>query len=169
MYRVHLSDEQRQELQRRAHESGVRPRTRDRLEMVRLSDAGSSVPKIARHLRICEKTVRTWIEVFLESGFDALRDVPPTGRTSRLTPAIRERLRQEFEKADRTWTATQVADWIAAQFGVRVSVSHLRRFLRCWKLSYKRTARSVKHKQKPDEVAAKKAELATQEKRGSRA
>jgi transposase len=166
---VYLSDEQRQELQRRAHEPGVRPRTRDRLEMVRLSDAGLSVPQIARHLHIGEKTVRTWIGVFLESGFDALPYLPPTGRTSHLTPAIRERLRQEFDKANRTWTAQQVVHWIAEQFGVRVSVSHLRRFLRRWKLSYKRTARSVKHKQKPEEVAAKKTELATWEKKGSRA
>jgi transposase len=137
--------------------------------MVRLSDAGWSVPQIARHLHLGEKTVRTWIGVFLESDFDALRYLPPTGRTSRLTPMIRERLCQEFEKADRTWTAQQVANWIAEQFGVSVSVSHLRRLLRCWKLSYKRTARSVKHKQKPDEVAAKKAALEALEKRGSRA
>jgi transposase len=169
VYRVYLSDEQRQELQRRAHEPGVRPRTRDRLEMVRLSDAGSSVPQIARLLQIGEKTVRTWIGVFLERGFDALRDMPPPGRTSRLTPAIRESLRQEFAKADRTWTAKQVAEWIATRWGVSVSTSHLRRFLKRGKLSYKRTARSVNHKQKPDEVAAKKAELAAQEKWGSRA
>jgi transposase len=99
----------------------------------------------------------------------ALRYLPPTGRTSHLTPAIRERLRQEFETADRTWTAQQVADWIAAQFGVSVSTSRLHRFLRRWKLSYQRTARNVKHKQKPEEVAAKKADLAVQEKKGSRA
>lgn len=62
-----------------------------------------------------------------------------------------------------------MADWIAAQFGVRVSPSHLRQMLRRWQLSYKRTGRSVKHKQKPEEVAAKQAELEGEEKRGSRA
>jgi transposase len=137
--------------------------------MVRLSDAGWSVPQIARHLGMCEKSVRHWITVFLAEGFDALRDQPPVGRTSRLTPAIRETVRQEFAKGDRTWTAQQVVEWIAEQLGASVSVSHLRRFLRRWKLSYKRTGRSVKHKQKPDEVAAKKPELEAQEKRGSRA
>ena len=169
MYRVHLSDEERQELQRRTHGPGVRPRTRDRLEMVRLSDAGWSVPQIARHLGMCDKSVRAWIRLFLAEGFDALRDLPPPGRTSRLTPAIRESVRREFEKGDRTWTAHQVSHWIAQQFGVSVSTSHLRRLLRRWKLSYKRTGRSVKHKQKPDEVAAKKTALEAQEKKGSRA
>jgi len=137
--------------------------------MVRLSAAGWSVPQIARHLRMCQKSVRTWIRVFLAEGFDALRDPPPPGRTSRLTPAIRQSVRHEFEKGDRTWTAQQVAKWIAERFGVSVSVSHLRRSLRRWKLSYKRTARRLNHKQKPDEVAAKKTELAAQEKKGSRA
>jgi transposase len=138
------------------------------LEMVRLADAGWSVPQIARHLGMCEKSVRAWIRVFLEQGFEALEDKPPPGRTSRLTAAIRESVRQEFAKGDRTWTAQQVAEWITAQFGVRVSVSHLRRLLRRWKLAYKRTARSLKHK-KPDEVTAKKTALEAEEKRGSRA
>jgi transposase len=169
VYRVHLSDEERHELQQRAHAPGVRPRTRDRLEMVRLSAVGWSVPQIARHLGICEKRVRFWIRTFLEQGFDALLDTPPAGRTSRLTPAIREAVRAEFAKGDRTWTAEQVAEWIAERFGVTVSISQLRRWLRRWKLSYKRTTRSVKHKQKPAEVAAKQTALEAEEKRGSRA
>jgi transposase len=169
VYRVSLSEEQRQELQRRTHEPGIKPRTRDRLEMVRLSNAGWSVPQIARHLGRSEKRVRHWIQTFLTSGFDALPDQPHRGRPSALTPAIREALHQELAKEDRTWTAAQLAAWIAERFGVGVSLSHLRRFLRRWKLSYKRTGRSVKHKQNPEQVAAKEAELGELEKKGIRA
>jgi len=169
MYRVQLSDEQQRDLQRRTHAAGIRPRTRDRLEMVRLSHAGASVPEIARHLGRGEKRVRHWIKTFLEHGFGALADPPPVGRTSRLTSAVRAAVRQELAKGDRIWTAPQLAAWIAQACGVSVSASHLRRFLRRWKLSYKRTTRSVRHKQQPDEVAAKQAELAELEKRGSRA
>lgn len=169
MYRVELSDEQQRELQRRTHAPGIRPRTRDRLEMVRLSHAGQSVPQIARHFGISEKRVRHWIKAFLAEGFDALTDRPPVGRPSRLTPAIGAAVREELAKGDRTWTAPQLAEWIAQQFGVRVSAAHLRRFRRRWQLSWKRTARSVSHKQKPDEVAAKKKELDVLAKRGSRA
>jgi len=167
LYRVQLSDEHQRDLQRRTHEPGVRPRTRDRLEMVRLSHAGVSVPEIARHLGRGEKRVRHWIKIFLAQGFDALADPPPVGRTSRLTPTVREAVRQELEKGDRIWTAPQLVTWIAHACGVSVSPSHLRRFLRRWKLSYKRTTRSVRHKQQPDEVAAKQAELAELEKKGS--
>jgi transposase len=164
-----LSEAQQRELQQRTHAVGIRPRTRDRLEMVRLSHRGNSAPQIARHLGISEKRVRHWIKTFLAEGFEALTDRPPVGRPSRLTPTIREAVRQELAKGDRTWTAPQLAEWIEARCGVRVSAAHLRRFRGRWRLSWKRTARSVKHKQKPDEVAAKKKELAALEKRGSRA
>ena len=60
-------------------------------------------------------------------------------------------------------------EWIAQQLGVRVSAAHLRRFRRRWQLAWKRTARSVKHKQKPEAVAAKQKELEVLEKRGTRA
>jgi transposase len=113
--------------------------------------------------------VRHWIKTFLAAGFEALSDRPPVGRTSRLTPAICEAVRQELEKGDRTWTAPQLAEWIEQQFQVRVSAAHLRRFRRRWQLSYKRTGRSVRHKQKPEEVTVKKEELEGLEKRGSRA
>jgi transposase len=169
LYRVHLSEEQQSELQRRTHQSGIRPRTRDRLEMVRLAHRGQSVPQIAHHLGISAKRVRHWIKTFLARGFDARTDRPPVGRPSRLTPAIREAVRQELAKGDRTWTAPQLVEWIEQQFGVRVSPSHLRRFRGRWQLSWKRTPRSVKHKPKPDEVAAKKKELEALEKRGIRA
>src|SRR5438105_11216740 len=88
MYRIALSDEQRQELRERTRQAGIAPSTRDRLEMVRLCDAGWSVPKIARHLGQHEQTVRTWIKAFLAGGFEALPNKPRGGDHSALTPII---------------------------------------------------------------------------------
>jgi hypothetical protein len=48
MYRITLTDEQRRELRAHTRQTGLAPSTRDRLEMVRLSDAGWSVPRIPR-------------------------------------------------------------------------------------------------------------------------
>jgi putative transposase len=169
MYRVCLTDAQREELQRRAHEKAVMPRTRDRLEMVRLSDAGFSIPQIAAHLSIDEKRVRFYIKTFLAHGFDALPDRPHPGQQSSLTPAMEEAIRQEMRKDQRTWTAAQLADWVAERFGVRLTPDHLSRRLKRARIAYKRTGRSLKHKRKPEEVATKKAEMAAHEKRGTRA
>ena len=164
MYRIHLTEEQRDELQRRTRHPKVMPRTRDRLEMVRLSDAGWSIPKIAQHLRISEKRVRYWIKQFLAGGFDALPDQPHVGQQSRLTPALVAALQQEVEHSQRSWTAAQMADWLAEQHGVRLTPNHLARRLKRVRYSYKRTERGVKHKQTPEQVAERQADLETAEK-----
>lgn len=159
MYRVTLTDEQRHELNRRAHQLNLAPSTRDRLEMVRLSDAGCSVPQIACHLGQHEQTVRCWIKAFLSGGFEALANQPRGGSTSALSPAVLEAVRQAVAKGQRTWSAGQIAAWIHEQFGVQRSAAQVRRKLRAGRLSYQRTSRTVRHKQNPPEVAAKRAEL----------
>jgi len=169
MYRVQLSDEQRQELQRRSHAPGVMPRTRDRLEMVRLSAAGWSVPRIAIHLGICEKRVRHWLKVYLAHGFDALPDRPHLGKASAFTPALQAAVQAELAHGERSWTARQLADWMDEQKGIRFSTSHFRRLLGRAGLVYKRTSRSLQHKQQPAQVLAKRRDLETLAKGGRQA
>jgi transposase len=164
VYRVHLTDAQRAELQRRAHAPGIAPRIRDRLEMVRLAAAGFSIPKIAGLLQISEPRVRYWIKRFLAGGFDALPDQPHWGQASSLTPTILTLLKAELEKGDRTWNARQIAAWVAEQHGVSLSLRQLARRLKGAGLSYKRTYRSLKHRQDPDQVATKQGDLQTLEK-----
>ncbi len=166
MYRITLTDEQRHELQRRTRQPGLAPDTRDRLEMVRLSDAAWSVPTIARHLQRHEQTVRAWIKAFIVGGFDALTNKPRGGDTSVLTPAMIEAVRAEVGKGTRTWNAARICDWVAEQHGVRISPGRMRVHLKRAKLSYQRTSRTLKHKQKPEEVTARTAQLEELEKRG---
>ena len=164
MYRVRLDEAARRELHRRAHEPGVTPRTRDRLEMVRLCDAGWSVPKIARHFGLSEKCVRSWIKAFLAGGFEALPDKPHPGQRSALTPEQVTAVRAQVGKGEQTWTAQQIAHWLAQEQGVRLGSDWLSRLLRRAGLCYKRTRRTLRHKQDEKEVAAKRATLQTLEK-----
>jgi hypothetical protein len=46
MYRVSLTAEQLSALNRLCHDKDTKPKTRTRLEMVRLSDAGWAIPQI---------------------------------------------------------------------------------------------------------------------------
>ncbi len=169
MYRVHLTDAQRDELERRAHDPQTKPRTRDRLEMLRLAAAGWSVPRIARHFRCHEETVRPWIKAFLAGGFAALADRPHPGQPSALTPAMEEAIRAELRRDAQTWTAPQLATWVAQQWGVCLSPAPLGRRLKRARIIYQRTSRSLKHKQNPEEVAAAPVEIAAEEKRGIKA
>ena len=167
MYRVKLTEEQHQELKRRSHEPGLAPSTRDRLEMVRLSDAGCSIPQIADHLRQHEQTVRFWIKSFLDAGFEGLLNKARGGKQSALTPAMLEAVRQEIDRSQRTWNAAQVAAWLGDQFKVHLSVGRVRHHLKQANLSYQRSSRSLRHKQNPAQVAEKKAALEVLEKKGT--
>lgn len=167
MYRVILTDEQRHQLNQIAHQPGIAPSTRDRLEMVRLSDAGWRIPRIAVHLNQHEQTVRYWIKAFLDANFDALENKPRGGATSALTPEVLLAVQKEVTTSERTWNADQIADFIAERFGIQRSANQVRRKLRQAHMSYKRTGRHLRHKQKPEEVQSKQEELAVLEKGGA--
>ena len=166
MYRGTLTDEQRQELQRRTRQRDMAPSTRDRLEMIRRAAAGWRIPTIACHLGQHEQTVRAWIKVLLARGFDALPNKPRGGTASALTPAIVAAVRPELIEEHRTWTAAHLVAWVAGQDGVRLSTGRLRIPLNRAKRSYHRTSRTVKHKQKPAEVIENQAAIEDVEKQG---
>ena len=166
MYRITLSDEQRQDLRQRTRQVGLAPSLRDRLEMVRLSDTGWSVPRIAHYLGQHEQTVRAWIKAFLAAGFDALPNKPRGGKQSALTPAMLDAVRSELAKGTRTWSAAQLADWIAEHQGVRLSADRVRFHLKRAKITWQRTSRSLNHKQDPAEVAERQAVLTELAKKG---
>ena len=167
MYRVHFDDEALRELNRRAHQPDIAPNTRDRLERLRLSNAGWSIPQIALHLQAHEQTVRRWIKTFLLEGFDALVDAPRPGKPSAVTEDILTAVRAWIAKGDRTWNAGQIAEEVARVYGLRRCLRQWRRLLRRERLGYKRTSRNLKHKQDPAQVATQQAELEALEKRGS--
>ena len=164
MIRVTLTDAGRAELRARARGAGSR--TRDRLEMVRLADAGWSVPRIARHLGRHEQTVRRHVAAFLADGFDALPDRPRPGRPPAVAAADLLALEAVLDAGGRTWTARQLVAWLEAERGVAVHPDHLRRLLRRRGFGWKRTVASVAHKRR-DEAAyeAKREELEALKKR----
>ena len=161
-FRIRLTPEHREELHRRARAREVAPRLRDRLEMVRLSDLDWSVPRIAAYLGAHEQTVRRVIKAFLAGGFAALPDRPRPGRPPTLTMAHLEAVEALLDAAaprGETWTAPQLAAWLAATHGVRVDAEYLAARLRARKFRWKRTKRSVQHKADPNLQAQPQADL----------
>lgn len=161
MYRVALTAEQIAELNRRCHDPKTRPKTRDRLEMLRLANAGWSVPKVARHFALTQSRARHWVKAFLQGGFDALDNKTSPGPKRKLTSEIVEHLKQVVGQDGRTWTAPQVMTWLQEQYGLSVNRTWLCEVMNQNGMSYKRTTRHVGHKQKPEQVADKKADLET--------
>ena len=166
MIRVTLTEAQRAELRARTRAPGLAPRARDRLEMVRLADAGWSVPRIAAHLGCHEQTARKYVKAFLAEGFDALVDRPRPGRPPTVTGEHLQALEARLDAGGRTWTTAQLVAWLERERGVRVHPDHLSRLLRARRFGWKRTVASVAHKRRdPDGYDAKAAELDALKKR----
>ena len=161
MYRIHLTEQQKNEMHQRMHSPTLAPRMRERLEMIRLSDKGWSVPKIAVHLDQHQQTVRHWVKAFQTGGFGTLADKPHTGKKSAITPQVLDAVREWLTAGKQTWNARQIAAEVTAQYGIVRSLDHWQRALRKQGLTYKRTRRSLRHKQNAAQVAQKTEELDT--------
>ena len=155
--RVHLTDEQRDALNERARARTLAPRLRERLEMVRLSDLGQTIPQIARVLDRHEQTVRTYLKAFLAGGFAALPDRPVPGRPPTVTRADLDAVGQVLDASaqeGRAWTVAHLQQWLARERGVRISAGRLAALLRRARFRWKRTQRSVRHLQKDPSLQA---------------
>lgn len=161
MIRVVLTDAQRIEIGVRAHAPAITARTRDRLEMLRLADAGWTIPHIARHLECHPQTVRKYVKTFLADGFDALPDRSRPGRPPRVTAEHLGALETLLDAGGRTWTTPQLAAWLDQEHGVRVHPDHLSVLLHRRRFGWRRTVDSVAHKRRAASgYEAKVAELA---------
>src|SRR5918994_5224013 len=94
MIRIHLDDAIRSELNT-LRRSDLPAAARDRIEMVFLSDAGWSPPRIAAHLGYHPQTVRDRLRDFLGRGTDALArrrpgPAPDTGHRREVARALTE-------------------------------------------------------------------------------
>jgi putative transposase len=152
MIRIMLSDDERAGVQAARRDPTWTPPERDRIEMVLLSAAGWSPPAIAQHLGYCAATVRTVLKTFRQTGLAGLRrqrSGPPQdlARRAQVTAALDRRLAQP-----RTWTAAQLAAALQEE-GIRLSTRQTRRYLQGLGARWRRTVRSLRHKQDPARVA----------------
>lgn len=147
MIRIQLDDSTRDELHA-LRRTDLPAKARDRIEMVALSDAGWSAPRIAGHLGYHPQTVRDALRSFLARGSAALRPfrsgpAPDAERYDRVTAALRALLAQE-----RTWTGGQLSRALAEQ-GIDLGARQVRRYLKRMGARYRRTGSTLKHKQDP--------------------
>jgi transposase len=157
MLRTQLDDTTRTQLQA-LRRTDLEPAARDRLEMVLLSDAGWSAPRIAAHLGCHPHTARKALRLFQQhgaAGFARRRPGPPPDRDrhARVVGLLADLLAQE-----RTWTSAQLAESLRPH-GILLSARQVRRYLKLLKAGYRRTASTLKHKQDPAKVERAKAVL----------
>jgi transposase len=150
MIHIELDDATRAELQslRRSERA---PAVRDRLEMLFLSDAGWSPPRIAAHLGYDPQTVRKVLRGWRQRGravlYPAKPGPPPdTARRATILGHLSDLLGQ-----DRTWTSGQLAEALRPH-SLTLGGRQVRRYLRRLHAGYRRTASTLEHKQDPAKV-----------------
>jgi transposase len=164
MLRLQLTAEERAAVHVLRRDPTLSPAERDRVEMVCLADAGWGAPAIAAHLGYNPVTVRRLLRRFPETGPAGLRRKPPgpppdTARRERVEAAL-DRLLDR----DRTWTAAQLAEALGAEFDIALSARQTRKE-RGRVAAWRRTVRTLKHKQDPAKAERAKAVLGSLKKR----
>ena len=164
MIRIALSPEEREAAQALRRDPTLKPLERDRLEMVLLAAAGWAAPAIATHLDYHPNTVRSVLKAFLAHGLPTLRRKPggPPPDAAR-----RQQVRQVLDALlaqPRTWTSGQLAVALQAE-GIALSGRQVRRYLQGMGARYRRTVRSLRHKQDPVRVAQAQRTLTALKKR----
>ena len=116
MIRVHLTDEERQDLRLRARrEVG---RVSERIHFVLLSDRGYSPRQIAGLFGYCAAMVRGWLKRYLAKGVEGLYDKPRSGRPPTLTAATEVALTDMVSQSPGTlgvWATVWTAGLLALQ------------------------------------------------------
>ena len=145
----------------------LRPRVRERLEMVKAAALGQDVAAIARWAGRSPPTVRLWLRRFRAGGAAALADAPRAGRPAKVDGAYLEALEAAVETPPPAlglpfdvWTSDRLSAYLAGTTGVRIAPGWLRALLARRDFVWGRPKHTLKHLQDPDEVAACEAALA---------
>ena len=167
MIHIQLDDTTRAELQS-LRRTDLVPKVRDRVEMLFLSDAGWSPPRIAAHLGYDPQTVRKVLHGWRQQGQAILFPAKPgpepdVARRATILSRLTELLGQ-----DRTWTSAQLADALR-DHGFPLGGRQVRRYLRRLQAGYRRTASTLEHKQDPAKFERAKGVLGNLKKKRRRA
>lgn len=122
------------ELYRTTHD--VRVRTRAQMILL-AAEQRLVVSEIAAIVRESTETVRRWFRRYEAEGINGLSDAPRSGTPPKVTREYRERLLELVRRRPRAldlpfslWTAARLADCLAEETGLRMSVPSIHRLLR---------------------------------------
>ncbi len=164
---IHVTSKQCERLQQMYNQADS-PRTRTRVQIVLLSQAGYDVSAIAAITQQSDETIRRWLHRFGDEGSDGLLELPHLGRPPDITLAIETFIRECIEHHSphelgfvrATWTTALLAKVVERQFRICVTDECIRQHLARLDIVCRRPTWTVKHlaRQQPG-YAQKKARL----------
>lgn len=130
------------------------------------SDSSDTIGVIAKRLGCGTDTVTRVRRLYRAGGVDALRPIPPPGRTSKATPEFLGQMKQAVLTNPMTlgygfsaWSAVRLAEYMAKTTGIRFSDDQMRRLLHQEGFSVHRPKHTLKGKRDEAEHDAAKNRL----------
>jgi transposase len=170
---IAVTAEQRAAVEELLRQRALRPRLRERLEMVKAAALGQDLAAIAAWSGRSAETVRHWLGRFVAGGVAALGDAPRSGRPPAAGAAYLAQLEALVETPPRAcglpydvWTSPRLSAYLAQRTGVRIAPSWLRTLLARRRFASGRPKHTLGHLQDPAEVAACERELAAAGEKG---
>jgi transposase len=171
---ITVTAEQRAAVEQALRRTDLRPRVRERMEMVKAAALGDGLERIAAWSGRSSRTVAQWLGRFAAGGVPALADAPRSGRPVRADAAYRQALEAAAETPPAqlglpfaVWTSARLAAYLADKTGVRLAPSWVRGLLGRQAWACGRPKHTLKHLQDPAAVAASQTELAAVGEKGA--
>jgi transposase len=165
---VHALTEEETQALARLHRGTQDANVRSRCDMILWSNEGLSPPQIAKQVRFSRYTVARYIKRYEAEGITGLFSKPRSGRPRRVTPEYEAKLLEAVDQAPRAlglpfsnWTTAKLAGYLAERTGIVITARQVENYLKAHNWRLRRPVRTVRHKQDPEQVEAKKNVSAT--------
>ena len=135
---IRLTDEEDVRLREIEQAPYFEPKVRLRAQILRPSHRGHNMQAISAYTGRSRASIARDLHRFKERGFEGLLDGKAPGNPPRITQEAGEFMQERLSE-DRAWNATQPAQALGEDFGVKVTPEALRRHLRSMGYAWKRT------------------------------
>lgn len=135
---IRLTQEEDAQLREIEQDPYLKPKVRLRAQVLRLSNRGSNMQKIASYTGRSAASIARDFDRWKERGLEGLADGAAPGNPPRITQGAR-RCMEERLSEERTYNATQLAEVLEEEFSVVVTPEAVRQHLHSMGYSWKRT------------------------------
>jgi transposase len=135
---IRLTQEEDAQLRGIEQDPYLKPKVRLRAQVLRLSNRGSNMEKIASYTGRSAASIARDFDRWRERGLEGLADGAAPGNPPRITQEAR-RCMEERLTEERTYNATQLAEVLQEELSVVVTPEAVRQHLHAMGYSWKRT------------------------------
>jgi transposase len=155
---IRLTEQEDARLREIEQDPYLKPKVRLRAQVLRLSDRGSNMEKIASYTGRSPASVARDFDRWTRRGLEGLADGRAPGNPPRITGEMEEYMEEKLSE-ERTWNATQLVEALEEQYGLVVTPEAVRQHLQSMGYSWKRTRYVPNKAPDPDAEREAKEEL----------